>query len=188
MYSGNMGRAHILEPLLSAAQALSGDASKVFVFVGEGAQKRTLQQKAQSLHLTNVRFFPYQPSEDLAESLSAADLHVVSMLPGADRCLMPSKIYGIMASGTPVLAICPKTSELAHMISELELGIVCDPTEGDHGLLVERIVYAVHFMSSNKDFHQRAAEQSRKYAVEQYDRQVQADKFSVMLEKLVLSA
>ena len=72
--------------------------------------------------LTNIRTVPYQPRNRLAESLSAADLHVVSMHPDITGCLMPSKLYGILASGTPILAIVPENTDVAEIVQQKSVG------------------------------------------------------------------
>ena len=59
-------------------------------------------------------FKPYQPRERLAESLSAADVHIVSLRPELEGLIVPSKIYGIAARpGAPQSSSAPVTEKLA---------------------------------------------------------------------------
>ncbi len=74
-----------------------------------------------------VQFLPYVPREQLAESLSAADLHVISMHENITGCLCPSKLYGILAAGRPILAIAPDQTDLARTVHEQKIGWVCEP-------------------------------------------------------------
>ena len=60
-------------------------------------------------------------------SLSAADLHVVSMGREIIGCMAPSKLYGILASGTPVLAIVPKGNAVWRMVEREQLGWTVEP-------------------------------------------------------------
>jgi colanic acid biosynthesis glycosyl transferase WcaI len=77
MYSGNLGLSQQLETVLAAADRLRGDQRILFVLIGEGARKASLMHDAAARGLPNIRFLPYQPRERLAESLGAADLHLI---------------------------------------------------------------------------------------------------------------
>ena len=90
--------------------------------VGDGAKRA--QVEAASRELPSVRLFPYQPRERLAESLSAGDVHVVTMDARTLGLLEPSKLYGVMAAGRPVLFIGPATSEAARTVVREGVGEV----------------------------------------------------------------
>ena len=119
MYSGNIGQGHDVATLAEAARKLA-HTNIEFVIIGEGARK------AEAVELTNnlprVRFLPYQPRECLAESLSAADIHLVSLRAGLEGLLVPSKVYGIMAAGRPVAYLGPRSSEVARLIEHHRIG------------------------------------------------------------------
>lgn len=127
MYSGNLGASQRLESLLSVAKEFLPNTDIEFVLIGEGSAKASLQEIASKEKLTNTRFLPYQPKDKLTESLSAADLHVVSMDERIVGCLVPSKLYGILASGTPVLAMVPNETDVAHLVAQQQLGWVIPP-------------------------------------------------------------
>jgi glycosyltransferase involved in cell wall biosynthesis len=99
----------------------------VFALIGDGAARAGLERTAREKNLTNVKFFDYQPGEHLAESLSAADVHILTQDPRTVRYLAPSKLYGILASGTPVVAIAPGDCCLARMICDEQVGYVVEP-------------------------------------------------------------
>ncbi len=127
-YAGRMGRTHNLEPIIEAAHLLAGE-KICFQFVGDGAKKATLQQLASEYQLANVQFLAYQPMDRLAEMLSAADLAVVCLDKAFTGLSVPSKSYGIMASGTPILGFVDPESEIGQMIIEEECGLLLpDPT------------------------------------------------------------
>ncbi len=92
----------------------------------------------QRRRLTNVRFLPYQPKSELSTSISAADLHLVPLDPCVASCLMPSKLYGVLASGTAVLAVAPENCELAQIVRETQTGVVCPPASSQR--LAETII------------------------------------------------
>lgn len=122
MYSGNMGLAHRFEPILDAAALLRFDPQVVFLFVGDGPRRAAIQQRAAGRGLDNVRFLPFQPFDQLAYSLSAADLHLVTMRAGTNGLVVPSKAYGALAAGRPCLLLGPDDSEVGQLIAEHECG------------------------------------------------------------------
>ena len=124
MYSGNLGLCQRLEDVIAAAGFLRDRSEILFLFVGGGALESKLKEQVLELGLPNVRFLSYQPKAKLTESLSAADLHLVPLDPRVASCLMPSKLYGVLASGTPLVAMAPDDCELADLTREHGIGVV----------------------------------------------------------------
>lgn len=121
MYSGNLGLAHPFERILDAAAALPEIG---FVFVGDGPRLAWVQEQVATRGLANVAFLPFQPAEKLAESLSAPDLHLVTMEPHLSGLVVPSKVYGVLAAGRPCLFLGPADSEAARLIVDHDAGTV----------------------------------------------------------------
>ena len=121
-YSGNLGRVHELTPILAVAQLLAQDPAIIFVFVGGGAQKASLEAASGRLALRNVLFKAPQTRNVLAESLGAGDIHLVTLKAGCEHYVFPSKLYGILAVGRPVIFIGPTDSEIAQIIDNNNLG------------------------------------------------------------------
>lgn len=125
-YSGNLGRVHDLEPVLAAAEALRDEPEMAFLFVGDGPQRAALEAEARRRQLGNVSFRDAQPRDQLAASLAAADVHLVTLRPGCERLVFPSKLYGITAVGRPVVFIGPPGCELARLVAQQDLGAAVD--------------------------------------------------------------
>ena len=119
MYAGNHSPCHPLDTVLGAAQQLSARDDIVFVFAGGGSEQSKVREFARVNHLTNVLCLPYQPIERLSALLSAADLHAVLMGEEFVGIVHPSKIYNILAIGSPFLYIGPAESHLGDIISRL---------------------------------------------------------------------
>ncbi len=125
LYAGSMGQKQGLELLLQAARLMENAASDsldrrlVFVFCGEGAARRDLEQLASGLK--NVIFIPLQPADRLNELLNSADIHVLLQRAGAADLVMPSKLSGMLASGKPVIATANQGTELAQVIEQVGL-------------------------------------------------------------------
>src|SRR3954452_1325843 len=124
-YSGNLGRAHDARTMLAAMRALRNDARIAFVITGGGAQLEAIRSE----RLPNVRFAAYASRERLSESLSAADAHLVTLLPELEGLIVPSKFYGVLAVARPVLFVGAPDGELARLVLEHDLGYVIEPGE-----------------------------------------------------------
>lgn len=121
-YSGNLGRVHEFTTVLDAARQLTYREDVVFLFIGGGHQLDTLKGEAGRRGLTNVQFRPYQPRERLAQSLGACDTHLVTLRPEFEGLVLPSKFYGILAAGRPVLFVGAADGEIARLVNEGQCG------------------------------------------------------------------
>lgn len=119
MYSGNHSPVHPLTTLLAAARALADDPRFVFCFVGGGSEHPKVKKFAAENRLKNIRCLPYQPLNELAGSLSAADLHTVVLGDPFVGMIHPCKIYNILTVGAPVLYIGPEPSHLADILASM---------------------------------------------------------------------
>jgi glycosyltransferase involved in cell wall biosynthesis len=131
MHSGNVGHAHNLDALVEAAASLDDLEPLEVVIVGFGARHAHVEQLARDLHASRVRFLPYQPEESLPNSLSAADVHYVGLSPGLAGYVVPSRVYGILAAGRPILAAAEEDSETAQLVRDAGCGIVAPPGRPD---------------------------------------------------------
>jgi len=130
-YSGNMGRAHEFETVLGACELLYDDPGIAFLFIGDGSQRRWLERAVRRRGLANVVFEPYQPRSALAESLSAADVHLVSLQPVLEGLIVPSKFYGIAAAGRPMIFLGERDGEIAGLVAASGCGITVAVGEAD---------------------------------------------------------
>jgi len=124
LYSGNLGRVHDLPPILEIAASLRDTAPYIaFVFVGRGAQQAPLRAATHARALSNIHFLPPAPRAQLSASLSAGDLHLVTLKPGCERYVLPSKLYGITAVSRPLLFIGPRTCALFKDVADSGSGL-----------------------------------------------------------------
>ena len=122
MYSGGFTAAHPLDTLLQAALRLKDDKRIEFFFVGDGSLKREIETLIEQERPPNIRSLPYQPLETLRYSLSAADVHVVSVGNRMVGISHPCKIYGAMAAGRPILLLGPDPCHATDIIGEHDIG------------------------------------------------------------------
>jgi glycosyltransferase involved in cell wall biosynthesis len=127
MHSGNVGHAQDLDTLIRAATFLRDLEQLRIVIIGRGARQAELTELGRRLDVDRVRFLPYQPRESLSESLSAADVHVVGLAPGLAGYVVPSRLYGILAVGRPVVVAADEESETAKLVESVGCGVVVPP-------------------------------------------------------------
>jgi glycosyltransferase involved in cell wall biosynthesis len=142
MYSGNHSPCHPLDTLLDAARALKERPEIVFCFVGGGSEQVKVRDLAAKHGLTNVKCLPYQPLNELAGSLSAADLHVVVMGDPFVGIVHPCKVYNIMSVGAPTLYIGPTPSHVTDIASQQQYRFFL-ATHGDVDGVVKAVLKAV---------------------------------------------
>lgn len=136
-YSGNMGRAHEFGTILDAAERLRHRDDIVFLFIGGGHRQPWIAQQALARNLANVQFRPYQRRESLGDSLGVADLHLTCLQPALEGLMVPSKVYGILASGRPTLHVGDPAGEIATLLATANAGYTAGT--GDAGTLARKI-------------------------------------------------
>jgi colanic acid biosynthesis glycosyl transferase WcaI len=122
MYSGNHSPSNPLKTLLDAAIHLKDDPNLMFLFVGGGSGKKEVEAAIRDHNLIHTISLPYQPLSELKYSLTAADVHVVSLGDGMVGIIHPCKIYGAMTAGKPVLFFGPRPSHISDLIDEHKIG------------------------------------------------------------------
>jgi len=163
-YSGNLGRAHDAAAILSTAKILHSNEEIVFLFIGDGHHLASLRQLSEQLPLRNVLFKPYQPSDSLAFSLSAIDMHFVSLLSELEGLIVPSKIYGILAAGRPFIMLGAEDGELGRLAQKTSFGKVFEGTQAD--------VIAEYILKQSRQRNAPLQKKVRRYFEVNHDRSV----------------
>lgn len=176
MYSGNLGVGHDVATFIEAARRLEAERPEVlFLFIGDGGRRAEAEGLARGLG--NVRFLPYQPYAALRQSLTAADVHLISLREGLEGLLVPSKLYGALASGRPVMYVGPESCEVARVVREHEVGWEGRP--GDAAGLARAITQAAGSSGWRAERGQRA----RHVFEEHFDRPRAVDRWRKVLEE-----
>ena len=125
MYAGNHSPCHPLDTVLQAAKELAGNRQIAFLFVGGGSKFAQVSKFAREHELSNIQCLPYQPMDQLAGILSAADLHLVVMGDPFVGVVHPCKIYNILQVGSPLLYIGPQPSHISEILQALDGKLPC---------------------------------------------------------------
>jgi glycosyltransferase involved in cell wall biosynthesis len=179
MHSGNIGHAQNLETLVRATTFLRDLEDLWVVVIGGGARYYDLVRLAERLEVDRLTSLPYQPREVLSQSLSTADLHFVGLAQGLAGFVVPSRLYGIMAAGRPVVVAAEEDSETAQVVERIGCGIVIPPSRPE--LLAEVIRDAY---DGRYDLAAMGA-RGRKYVAHDADTRVALGRYRDVLRELV---
>ena len=146
MYSGNIGLYYDLLHLIEVIEKYKDVENVAFLFAGAGSVKPVLQEYAKEHDMKNVYFAPYQEKSKLKYSLNLGDVHFVVNAKGIKGVSVPSKLYGVMAAGRPVLGILENNTEAGTIIAESGCGKIVNP--GDYEAIENLISY---FISTKDD-------------------------------------
>lgn len=148
LYSGNLGVAHDVETMLRAMAAARRSLPALrMVIIGSGSRIAQARSLVQALEIDDlVQFKPPVPGHLLPLSLGVADMGVVSLLPGFDGLVVPSKLLGLMARGIPTVYVGPRNSDVAELVSKSGGGIIIE--NGNSAKLAARLV---EFASNRAD-------------------------------------
>lgn len=180
LYSGNHGLHHDLETVVEAA-ALLRDRPVQFVLIGEGAKKKDLRRRVRREGLSNVDFHPYQPLERLPETLTCADVSIVSEDGRLRGVCVSCKIYSSLAAGQALLGISSPGSEVARVISESGAGYWV--RAGEAGAFVEHVEHWLKEPGELRDMGIRAREHFRKHYTARHGVNRYADFLSEILPR-----
>lgn len=178
LYSGNLGRCHDVDTMLEAAYRLRDEPIQ-FVCIGNGAKRKTLMEKAKQLGLDNFLFLPYQDKEVLPYSLTACDLSLVSVSPGMESLVAPSKLYSALSAGRPIAVICPKRTYLNHLIADANCGATFE--NGD----VNGLVDFIRLLQQDRQMTEQMGKAGRYYLQTHFTPEIIARQYVKVLKRSV---
>ena len=163
-YSGNLGLAHDVETIRGAMLALRRDAKFEFIFAGGGARRGELERCCREQETGNARFESYCGRGELGDRLAEGHIGLVTQRAETLGSVVPSKTYGIMAAGRPVLFIGPREATPARIIREFRCGwhVECGDVRG--------VVDLLHFLEGRREEIYEAGGRGRRAFEEHYDR------------------
>ena len=179
MHSGNVGHAQNLDMLVRASTLLRDLDDLAIVIIGTGARHAELVGLAQRLETDAVRFLPYQPRDVLGSSLSSADVHVVGLAKGLSGYVVPSRVYGIMAAGRPLIVAAEQSSETVQIVQSTGAGVVVEPGR------VDLLAAALRDAHAGRYDLAEMGRRARAYAEEEADRTVAVGRYRDVLHEVL---
>lgn len=164
LFAGMLGFAQDLDTVVDAAAHLKDHPEIVFLIVGDGVEKKRLEEKARALGLENIRFMPVVTSDEYPEVVSSANLCLATLQKSLLCPVVPSKLLGYMAAGRPIVASFPEGGDAPRVIREAGCG-VCVPA-GEP----ERLAQAILEASRDPEKCRARGERGRRFVEENHDR------------------
>ena len=175
-YTGVHGFSQRLETIIRVAELLCSYKDMQFIFWGDGPEKSGLKAMVQAKHLSNVQFFPSQPSSRMPEVLTSVDVSVVplartELFKGA----LPSKLFEALGAGVPVVAAVE--GEAKSLVEASGGGIVIEPENA------QQMAEAIICLYRDGGLREKLSIEGRSYVAMHYNRKTIAERF----EKLLLA-
>jgi len=174
LHAGNVGFYGAWGTLLAAAKELSAE-NIGFVFVGEGARRDLLA--AEAAGIPNVKFLPFYASSKIPSVLAAPDAHLITIKRGLEGVVVPSKMYGILAAGKPIVAVAPPETDVVMLGTRLGFGIAAEPEHSAE--LIEKIR-----VLAGDPGRVKAMALAAKTAAQNFDRAKELEKFVRATERI----
>jgi putative colanic acid biosynthesis glycosyltransferase WcaI len=175
VHAGNLGFYGAWNTLIEAAKLLRNE-NIGLVFVGDGANRAAIESAASGL--SNVRFLPFRPPEQIPHVMLAGDVHIVTVRRGLEGVVVPSKLYSILAAGRPVLAIAPAACDAAAIVTAAQCGMAADPDDP------AAVAQALRTLRDTPQRMQLMASRAKEVA-SKYARVKELDRFTEILEAVV---
>ena len=174
VHAGNLGFYGAWNSLVTAARLLAREGVGL-VFVGDGAQRAEIEAAAAGSG--NIRFLEFFPASKIPSVLAAADAHVITVKRGLEGVVVPSKMYGILAAGKPIVAVAPKETDAVSLGIRRGFAVAADPDRA------AEVVSAVRALVSDPHKLKTMGEAARAAAPD-YDRVKELQKFVEIIDHL----
>jgi colanic acid biosynthesis glycosyl transferase WcaI len=178
VHAGNLGFYGAWNTLLIAARKLAGEGVGL-VFVGDGAQRTQVQTAAEGSD--NIRLLDYFPAAKIPSVLAAADAHVITVKRGLEGVVVPSKMYGILAAGKPIVAVATEKTDVVSLGIAQGFTVAADPDKPAD------LVNAVRLLSADVNKLKTMGEAAQA-AAPGYDRVIELQKFVKLIESIAVNS
>jgi putative colanic acid biosynthesis glycosyltransferase WcaI len=178
MHFGNVGHAQDLDTLIRATTLLRDLDDLVVPIIGVGARLAELKELAEILEADKVQFLPWQAYDRRAEPISAADVHVVGLAAGLAGYIVPSRMWGVLAAGRPVIAAAEDESETADVVRRTGCGVVVPPGSP------ARLAAAIRAFHDGEYDVEEMGRRARAFAEAETDRSIAVGRYARTLEEI----
>lgn len=184
MYSGNAGLAHRFDEVCHAMERLDGEDGVEFVFVGGGPRAGEIRRFVRDRGVRSFRWLDYFPRERLHESLSLADVHLLTLRPDMAGLVAPAKLQGVLAAGRPVVMVGPRASDPGRVLAGTGVGTVVEP-DGDPRRGGERVAEALLALKADPDRRRELGRRAREVFLERFERAACCRRWEALLRGVI---
>lgn len=176
-YFGSFGITHGVDSIIECANILKDNSDILFLLIGGGTDGKNIRKILQAQKPDNLIILPFQPLDKFKYVAAAPDICLVLQKAGAEEISMPSKVYTALASGTAIIAMTGKDSDLAALVNENRCGIIIPPQDVD--AMAEGILYLIQ----DADRLEKFSSNARKTAVSLYAKNIKCPKYVELFQK-----
>lgn len=177
-FAGVMGFPQGLEVVIKTADILRNERDILFLLVGDGVKRQSLEDLTEKLNLSNIMFVPTQPLSVYPSVLHSSDIGLVTLVPESLTPVVPGKLFSIMAAGIPVIASLPFVGDAQKIIDESQLGYCVKP--GDPVQLAE----AVLKLYNDPVLRKKMGINGRRVAVDHFSRRKWVKEYERLMEQI----
>ncbi|MGE1060024.1 glycosyltransferase family 4 protein [Bacillus sp. GMa5/1] len=182
LYSGNMGTAQDMDTILECISMLKNREDILFIFTGHGNKVSYVKEYLNSNEIRNAKIDGFLLGSDYIDILKISDVCLVSLAEGIEGIGVPSKTYGYLAAGKPVLAIMSDKTDIAKNLREYNAG--GSVMQGE----AEKLKVLIMKYMSNKEGLEEASINARKIFEDLYDRKICSDMYHHMIIEAINKA
>lgn len=178
LYTGTLGLIDDCSQLLNAARYLKrwGREEFAFVLIGDGKERRDLEERARMEGLGNVHFLGLQPKVEVARWVRCASSMVIPTLEIGflDTC-SPNKLFDAFAAGVPVIQ--NTQGWIKDLLERERCGLTVAP--GD----AEAWANAILKLAEDEKLREQMGRNAKRVALELFDRDKLAEKMRTILQE-----
>lgn len=182
LYTGNMGEAQELDTIVdSIIYMYKSDKYRnvLFVFTGHGSKKDQIEQILADAEVSNIRFYGFLKGQDYKDILNISDVCLVSLKMGIEGLGVPSKTYGYLAYGKPVISIMSDKTELAKNITAYKAGF--NVIQND----IDGFISSIDSFLANENLVEDFGKNSFRLHNDLYKKSISLEKYSRMIDDLI---
>ena len=176
-YLGNMGTVQDVEIILKAIHRLKNDESIHFLFAGHGNKLERIREVVAREKTNNVTIHGFLHGKEYKDALAISSCAVVSLISGATGLCCPSKTYGYMMQGIPIIAIMDESDIVADTragAGECVIGNNADE-------LVEKIL----LLKDNCELRDYKSRKCREIFLNKYTKNICIEKYVDLMKKII---
>lgn len=151
VFAGNLGTFQNLDLLFEIVENVLKKTESVFLVIGEGVNKQSLQNKFKN---ENIHFVGYLQNELLQLIYPKCKIGFAPVIQDIEKVAFPSKIISYLVSGVPVITFSSKDSEISNLIESNTFGL--NYSFNDKKYLEEIIVKGLNTEFDTKNIKDKA--------------------------------
>jgi glycosyltransferase involved in cell wall biosynthesis len=182
LYSGTLGRAHDYEMFLKLARLLRHRSPHIRLCFAARGNKVAELKRALTYEDTNIALVDFVAESMLEEHLNAADMHMISLNKEWSGLVVPSKFFGSLATGKPVIYAGPADSSIAGLLREHEIGFYIDEKS------LENVAAILDYLSTNRSALNLLQKNAFEVYKSSFSKKIIVDKWDRVLRQLISDA